>query len=456
MPRKTKTKRPPRIYTTKSGRKYIKRGGKRLYFTTEASLERILKLLFKQFDKNRKTKRRRRKRIVNAKKPIDKIDVVSSSFSRAVQMEAQAQQFEKAQTILNAEKKAIEGAKKQVLLLENGDADMRTVRKVLKKVGVDINDDADLQTILDELGEREKIMKGMDATIEKERKKHEKEKEKFAKEKSVWNKKKELERERQWATTIPWATYNDLTAAFGTTAFTEKGKKKSRVQIMEEMKKAIPDYFEDLKEDPTYGYQNIRLYGDSDDEEYDPDTLLAADDSNDDVPALDDDPTATGNGRGTGKGLSNIQINSMMKKYKRFSGVYASDELHKLPLKSKMGFVMNTQPIRVSHGHWIAVYIDIDNDRSIEYYDPLADEPSESFMKDIKKLIDKLKTKTYLKFKINKIRDQDVRSNNCGWHSINFLIGRFKNKPFKDVTGFTDTRNGEAKVKLLKKKFKYI
>jgi hypothetical protein len=39
---------------------------------------------------------------------------------------------------------------------------------------------------------------------------------------------------------------------------------------------------------------------------------------------------------------------------------------------------------------------------------------------------------------------------------MNFLIGRFKGKPFKEITGFTDTRNGEAKVKLLKNKFKYI
>lgn len=157
-------------------------------------------------------------------------------------------------------------------------------------------------------------------------------------------------------------------------------------------------------------------------------------------------------------GLYNNQIETMMKKCSNFVGVFAADELANVPTKKKeFGFIMNTKPRKVSRGgHWVAVYIDADRSMSCEYYDSFAKSPSKQFMKDIKKIIDKLKLDVYLKFKANKIKDQNAKTQNCGWFAMQFLLNRFRGLPFKDVSGYSDTVKGEKSVKKLKKTFGYI
>src|SRR5690606_38174267 len=102
--------------------------------------------------------------------------------------------------------------------------------------------------------------------------------------------------------------------------------------------------------------------------------------------------------------------------------------------------------------NWTGLYVDADKDKSVEYYDSFADDPPESLMKDLKQLVDKINPSVYLKFKINKIKQQAEDSNNCGIHAMNFLIDRFNGKSFKDCSGWSDIVNSEKRAKKFRKK----
>lgn len=154
-------------------------------------------------------------------------------------------------------------------------------------------------------------------------------------------------------------------------------------------------------------------------------------------------------------GLYDYQIEEIMKRFNKdgFAGVIASDEIHKLPAKKRMGFVMNLDKSNQPGSHWVAVYIDADRDKSIEYYDSYGKEPPKSFLKQIKSLVNKINPDSYLKFKVNKIVDQRANSDTCGWFAQKFLIDRFNGVPFKDTTGFSNVTKGEKNIKKMKEKY---
>jgi hypothetical protein len=160
----------------------------------------------------------------------------------------------------------------------------------------------------------------------------------------------------------------------------------------------------------------------------------------------------------TGKGLTTDQIDDIMKIYGRqYVGTVPADFLTHIDTKklpTQFGFVMNLDSSQKAGSHWVAVYIDMRD--SIEYYDSFARAPSKSFLKQIKILLDKLKPTTYLKLKINMIKDQNVKTANCGFFAISFLSQRFGGKPFREVTGYDDSRKGERDIKAIKEKFGYI
>lgn len=139
------------------------------------------------------------------------------------------------------------------------------------------------------------------------------------------------------------------------------------------------------------------------------------------------------------------------KLYPNFGGVIAADQIKELPKKLPIGFIMNLDESNEPGSHWVAVYISGD---SVEYYDPLAQPPSESFKKDIKKYLESMKVPTLMKFKINKVADQHGNSHKCGYHSIRFLDDRFRGVPFKNTTRFeNNSKEGEEKIN---KEFQYI
>ena len=102
----------------------------------------------------------------------------------------------------------------------------------------------------------------------------------------------------------------------------------------------------------------------------------------------------------------------------------------------------------------MAPYIDADKDKAVEYYDSFGEEPPASLMKDLKGLIDKINPSTYLKFKINKIKQQSVTSDNCGIFSMQFLMDRFNGKPFKECSGYSNVMESEAKANKIRKRLK--
>ena len=171
-------------------------------------------------------------------------------------------------------------------------------------------------------------------------------------------------------------------------------------------------------------------------------------------------------GKGTLDGLYDDQINAMMDKYvdKGYIGCISSDEVGKINPKDndRIGFVMNTLPSTstaeeyANAGHWVGVYIDFKKDKSVEYFDPFGEDPPKDFFTQIKTLIDKKGLPYYLKMKINRIKVQDDRTSTCGFHSARFLMDRFGGKPFRECTGFSDVRHGEAQAKALEKKFGFI
>ena len=190
-------------------------------------------------------------------------------------------------------------------------------------------------------------------------------------------------------------------------------------------------------------------------EEGEQSNMASSDQSNGDDVVDDTASYYSTNGSGKkGKGLSDTQINKMMARYPKFAGAYAADEMHLIPIKKQFGFIINTNPRRKGDGHWVAVWIDCTKDKSIEYYDPFGEDPSKTFMKGLKPMIDALDCDTYLKFKVNRIANQRATSGNCGFHSMAFLIRRMKGDPFIEVSGYSDFKRGAKDVKMVKKQFK--
>lgn len=138
-------------------------------------------------------------------------------------------------------------------------------------------------------------------------------------------------------------------------------------------------------------------------------------------------------------GLDNLEIVKLMKDYPQFCGVVASDRVDGLRLKNKgnPSFIMNLDKAGMTGSHWVACYIDKNNEKEIDYYDPLGDRASDDFMKRIKKLVDRMKLPYLLKFKWNSVKNQ-TGGMNCGLHAIQFLKDRYAGKSFKESTGYVE------------------
>ena len=155
------------------------------------------------------------------------------------------------------------------------------------------------------------------------------------------------------------------------------------------------------------------------------------------------------------KGLYDTQIHKIMEnKAKRFVPVIMSDEIPTLlpyvsPKTKEFGFIINSTSSKTSGQHWRAVFIDVPNSE-IDYYDSLVSQPTKEFLRDIKLLVDKINPNTYMKLKINMIKQQADDTENCGFFACSFLINRFKNKPFKNASGGDKSDIGEYEIEKFK------
>jgi hypothetical protein len=155
------------------------------------------------------------------------------------------------------------------------------------------------------------------------------------------------------------------------------------------------------------------------------------------------------------RGLYDTEIHKILEhKAKRFVPVIMSDEIPKLlpyvsPKTKEFAFVINSTSSKTNGQHWRAVFIDVPNSE-IDYYDSLVSQPTKEFLRDIKMLVDKINPSTYMKLKINMIKQQNDRTENCGFFACKFIIDRFKNKPFKNASGGDKSNIGEYEIEKFK------
>lgn len=172
-----------------------------------------------------------------------------------------------------------------------------------------------------------------------------------------------------------------------------------------------------------------------------------------------DDPLNI-HGSGKDRGMSDIQINKLMSPYPEYLGCIAHDQidskiLPKVTPKSRLGFVINTDPHNKPGQHWQAVYVDgrPEGSLSVEFFDSFGDKPDKTVMAGLHKIAHKIAAGNYLKYKHNRIQYQSDRSSNCGFFACKFLIDRFRNKPFAEASGFdslSQVKGGERAIERFK------
>jgi len=158
--------------------------------------------------------------------------------------------------------------------------------------------------------------------------------------------------------------------------------------------------------------------------------------------------------------LSNFGLERIMAPYRQdgFVGVIAADQI---PTLSKfvnrsdiMAFIMNLDTSDKPGSHWVAVWINMTNNKygSIEvcYYDPLGDPATERTIKDLKQLLsNRIGLDVLPKFKQNLVPQQRANSNTCGYIAAQFLRRMFHGEPWSEATDYTITESERDARKLL-------
>lgn len=153
-----------------------------------------------------------------------------------------------------------------------------------------------------------------------------------------------------------------------------------------------------------------------------------------------------------GDGLYDYELDDIMKGYKKhgYLGCFTLDEIKKInpENKKRISFFLNHDE------HWMAVYLDASKDLSLEFMDPFASPPPSGFKEAMHQLINKMAPKLYLKYKINQIPQQNVKSDNCGAIAARFLMDRYAGKSFKEATNYTIEKS-EKKAEALRGRYGY-
>ena len=162
------------------------------------------------------------------------------------------------------------------------------------------------------------------------------------------------------------------------------------------------------------------------------------------------------------------QIDNIMDRYKpEYIGCRGIDQIRDLPEQDIIASCVNLSPSTEQGTHWVGLFISVP-EGSVEWFDPLADPPPESFRTDIKHWLDNvIEANTLFKLKVNDVQLQSKARNNanCGYHVIRFLRKRLNGVPFKTATKYERTKGKvneaeqeieEYKKDLKQKGFGYI
>jgi hypothetical protein len=179
-----------------------------------------------------------------------------------------------------------------------------------------------------------------------------------------------------------------------------------------------------------------------------------------------------GQGKEMGGGLWTSQIIEIMSKVKPFIGCIASDQfdtlLPRIKPNTKLGFITNLSPSTSGGSHWVAIAINATNNKpdsnSIMYYDPFGKDVPFEMLQGLKQISNKIAPDKMLKFKVNSIQHQDIKTDNCGYFSIKFLLDILtRGKSFAQATGYDEkikdqSKQREKEIENLKGKapFNYI
>jgi hypothetical protein len=112
---------------------------------------------------------------------------------------------------------------------------------------------------------------------------------------------------------------------------------------------------------------------------------------------------------GSGKVLSNFDLEAKLKRVKGFAGVFSIDQLKFAP-KEGMGLIVNFRAASQPGTHWVAIYFDTD---LVYYFDPFGEPPPvliESFLKRY--------SKPYC-YQNNQL--QELQSDRCGMYCFYFI-----------------------------------
>ena len=97
--------------------------------------------------------------------------------------------------------------------------------------------------------------------------------------------------------------------------------------------------------------------------------------------------------------------------------------------RSRLAFIINTDPHDKPGKHWAAVYIDArdtpGSSNSLEYFDSFGRSIPSDILEDWKLILKMLKH----------IVHQPDDTSNCGYICCKFLIDRFSGKSFSDASG---------------------
>jgi len=152
-------------------------------------------------------------------------------------------------------------------------------------------------------------------------------------------------------------------------------------------------------------------------------------------------------------GLWNYQIDHIMSPFRLYIKAITLDDLDdmiKYIYNNKIligSFILNIG------NHWTAIYYDFTNEFVLEYYDPFGEPPKSIIIKSFKDLILKFNIEVFVKFKINRVQQQNVKTSNCGWFAMYFLIMRYNNYTFKYITKFKSIKQEEQNIEQLKDKY---
>lgn len=121
--------------------------------------------------------------------------------------------------------------------------------------------------------------------------------------------------------------------------------------------------------------------------------------------------------------------------------------------KKYIGMIINTAKREEAGEHWVAIFIDFENN-TFEFYNSGGNYPPNEIEEFANKFCSKLEEKTGKEFKLiyNQFKHQKTSNTECGMFCLNFIINRLRNVKFSDYIR-DRTINDENMKKLRNKMF---